>query len=885
MASGAPPTRIGPFESVEDSPFLRMQMRALESDVDELRERTAKFAKDCAKYRDGLEDAYANELNFSESIKGFYGSLGDPFGNAVGGAILDRFMSSVQEIADARSMLLGAVESELCERLRRLHTLDLKDVHDARKRFDRCSAEYERARARFLSLTKDAKAESLKHAEDELHATRQVFETARFELMSQLHAADSRKRVEFKRRLALAMDAHLRFFALGHRILTDLEPFAHEVLQRCEEEEAAHAAERDALASAMADYQVSLRTSELGEAPSDFDALSLTSDRSRALAAVMRGEDERWLANVNGTVGAGGSAGDAGTGDAAVAADAGRSGAAESSAAATSAAASASASASASVSASARASARHVRAPSSGGVGGSAVLTQGYLLKRSSNMRADWKRRYFVLDALGHLTYYRGDRDVRSGSAKETVRLLTATIKPDLEDAPNMRFCFRVVSPEKTYCLQAESQTDRARWMEAITTAIAGLLNNADAIHASVSAISSPPPRSPERSRFGRSASGRSHSRSSSFGFGGGSHARSMSFGSALGGEYAATDADGEPSGDVAGVGGGHARHLSATSVGSVGHLGDADGRATLAELRSAPGNDACADCGMVDPDWASLNLGVMLCIQCGGVHRQLGVHVSKVRSCTLDVRAWEPSVVDMFRKWGNARANALWEGGGVGAGGDRVADEKGDGDGVTRGDGDGDGDGDVLRRVADGVDSSANDASRPPTKPSATDSLDAKRAYITAKYVHRAYVSSPDGDYGWQSELASACATGDVALAMEAVARGADANGGGGGPDRDLPLLHVAAEGGRDAVVEALLQNGADVRAKDAEGRTALHACVEGHADACAKLLIRRGASVEARDVKGRTALDAAMERGSVKDEELFLMLSNVEGVDVAGR
>ena len=41
-------------------------------------------------------------------------------------------------------------------------------------------------------------------------------------------------------------------------------------------------------------------------------------------------------------------------------------------------------------------------------------------------MRADWKRRYFVLDALGHLTYYRGDRDVRSGSAKETVRLLIA---------------------------------------------------------------------------------------------------------------------------------------------------------------------------------------------------------------------------------------------------------------------------------------------------------------------------------------------------------------------------------------------------------------------------------------------------------------------------
>jgi len=344
-----------------------------------------------------------------------------------------------------------------------------------------------------------------------------------------------------------------------------------------------------------------------------------------------------------------------------------------------------------------------------------------------------------------------------------------------------------------------------------------------------------------------------------------------MSFGSTLGGNYSASDVDGEPAGEAVGVVGGHARHLSSASVGSAGHLVDVDGRATLAELRSAPGNDACADCGMVDPDWASLNLGVMLCIQCGGVHRQLGVHISKVRSCTLDVRAWEPSVVAMFREWGNARANALWEGGGMDVGGDGVG-----GDGVREGN---------VR--GDGIDLRANDddASKPPTKPSATDSLDAKRAYITAKYVRRAYVSSPDGDYGWQSELASACATGDVASAMEAIARGADVNGGGGGFDRDLPLLHVAAEGGRDAVVEALLQNGADARAKDAEGRTALHACVEGHADACAKLLIRRGASVEARDVKGRTALDAATERGSVKDEELFLMLSNVEGVDVAGR
>lgn len=61
------------------------QLKSLEADVDTLRDRTLKFSKDCAKYRDGLEDAYANEINFSESIKGFYRSLDDPFGNDVGG--------------------------------------------------------------------------------------------------------------------------------------------------------------------------------------------------------------------------------------------------------------------------------------------------------------------------------------------------------------------------------------------------------------------------------------------------------------------------------------------------------------------------------------------------------------------------------------------------------------------------------------------------------------------------------------------------------------------------------------------------------------------------------------------------------------------------------
>lgn len=52
--------------------------------------------------------------------------------------------------------------------------------------------------------------------------------------------------------------------------------------------------------------------------------------------------------------------------------------------------------------------------------------------------------------------------------------------------------------------------------------------------------------------------------------------------------------------------------------------------------LRDIPGNDLCAECGSPEPEWASLNLGILLCIECSGVHRNLGVHISKVFECSL---------------------------------------------------------------------------------------------------------------------------------------------------------------------------------------------------------------------------------------------------------
>ncbi|KFV79004.1 Arf-GAP with GTPase, ANK repeat and PH domain-containing protein 3, partial [Struthio camelus australis] len=89
--------------------------------------------------------------------------------------------------------------------------------------------------------------------------------------------------------------------------------------------------------------------------------------------------------------------------------------------------------------------------------------------------------------------------------------------------------------------------------------------------------------------------------------------------------------------------------------------LGSQSDAQAMQAVRTARGNSFCVDCDAPNPDWASLNLGSLMCIECSGIHRNLGTHLSRVRS--LDLDDWPSELLMVMTAIGNALANAVWEG------------------------------------------------------------------------------------------------------------------------------------------------------------------------------------------------------------------------------
>ncbi|XP_071352310.1 arf-GAP with coiled-coil, ANK repeat and PH domain-containing protein 2 isoform X1 [Trachinotus anak] len=240
---------------------------------------------------------------------------------------------------------------------------------------------------------------------------------------------------------------------------------------------------------------------------------------------------------------------------------------------------------------------------------------------------------------------------------------------------------------------------------------------------------------------------------------------------------------------------------------------------AALGVALRGPGNQRCCDCGEEEPRWASINLGVTMCIECSGIHRSLGVHLSKVRSLTLD--SWEAEQLKLLCVLGNNVMNQIYEA--------RCSEEG---------------------RV----------------KPTADSPRAEKETWIKEKYVEKRFVQSSSSDGAQRHKekaglhLYLAALAGDLVAMAAALAEGAEVNGSVAEEEGRTALIG-AAVGGSLLACEFLLQNGANVNNRDLRGQGALHAAATAGHTGQVCLLLKRGANQYAVDERGQDPLAIAVE------------------------
>ncbi|CAM5139442.1 unnamed protein product [Natator depressus] len=299
-----------------------------------------------------------------------------------------------------------------------------------------------------------------------------------------------------------------------------------------------------------------------------------------------------------------------------------------------------------------------------------------------------------------------------------------------------------------------------------------------------------------------------------------------------------------------------------------------------LDQVQRLEGNAQCCDCREPAPEWASINLGITLCIECSGIHRSLGVHFSKVRSLTLD--SWEPELVKLMCELGNGALNRIYEA--------RV-DEM------------------TVKRPQPGC------------------SRAEKESWIRAKYVEKKFITklpearlsrggrrgpldrdrpprpplkpkpgsvgraAEPGEAGSPPEdlrslhpgalLYWAAGHQNLPTMADALAHGADVNWVNAAEDSRTPLLRAVAANSLLAC-EFLLQNGANVNQADSAGRGPLHhATILGHTGlAC--LFLKRGANLNAVDMEGKEPLSIAIDTANA-DIVTLLRLAKMREAEVA--
>lgn len=250
------------------------------------------------------------------------------------------------------------------------------------------------------------------------------------------------------------------------------------------------------------------------------------------------------------------------------------------------------------------------------------VKIEGWLYKKNTSLMTlqAWQRRWFVMDNDA-IYYFSADGDERPyrrkgrySSRVKVCDVVLCTVRELPAEGQVSRFCFQLVTPsEKPLTLQAPGPIDYKIWVDGIRSAMEHRLYHGD-------------PNAPNLNKdIGRKPK--------------------------VPGRMDASFSDLPPT---------EVREVSdASSETEPRTLVSPSNWSPLVE-KIMKLNPTCADCGMASPDWASLNLGVLVCIECSGVHRSLGIHVSKVRSLMLDsISISEGGVICQL---GNARVNPIWE-------------------------------------------------------------------------------------------------------------------------------------------------------------------------------------------------------------------------------